>query len=70
MTEQIGYLASIVLLISFMMGNLRTLRWINLLGCFLFILYGILIGKFPIIITNVAIVLVNIYYLFFKRSKE
>ncbi len=69
MVEIIGYLASVVLLISFMMRNMRTLRWINIVGCGLFIIYGILISKFPIVLTNSAIVLVNVYYLFFKKAK-
>ncbi len=69
MTEYIGYSASVVLLISFMMRNMRTLRWINLVGCGLFIVYGLLIAKFPIVLTNAAIVVVNVYYLFFKKVK-
>ncbi len=65
----IGYLASLLLIISFMMKNVRTLRVINSFGCALFICYGILLGNdLPIIITNGFIISFNLYYLFFRKS--
>ncbi|MFA7273695.1 MAG: uroporphyrinogen decarboxylase [Crocinitomicaceae bacterium] len=70
MIDFIGYLASALVLISFMMKDIKTLRWVNLLGCAIFIAWGILIERYPVIVTNVGIVLVNIYYLFFKKSAE
>ena len=55
-TEWIGYLASIILIISFMMKNVSTLRIINSAGAVLFILYGYMLQtSWPIIITNVFI---------------
>ena len=62
-TEYIGYIASALVLISFLMKNITYLRVINTIGCAFFIMYGILLQSAPIIITNVAIVLVNLYYL-------
>ena len=67
--EYIGYLASAVLLLSFMMKKMTTLRIINTIGCGIFILYGSLIGSFPVIITNVAICLINLYYLLLKDKR-
>ncbi len=69
MTEIIGYAGSALLLISMMMKDMKTLRWINVLGCATFIVYGVLLGAVPIIITNTAILLVNLYYLFLKKAK-
>lgn len=66
-TEIIGYIASAIVLLSFFMRNIKTLRFVNSAGCFFFVIYGILLGSIPIIITNVAILLVNGYYLFFKK---
>ncbi len=66
-TEILGYLASIVVLISFIMKDIKTLRIINCVGCTLFVAYGLLLFSIPIIITNVAIVGINIYYLL-KRT--
>lgn len=64
MTEWVGYLASLVLMISFLMKNISKLRIINSIGAVLFIFYGImLVTSWPIIITNTFILGVNIYYL-------
>ena len=70
-TEWVGYLASVALIISFMMKNVRTLRLINSVGAILFVVYGIMLAtSWPIIITNVFILFANIYYLYFKKNKE
>lgn len=64
MTEGVGYLASLVLMISFLMKNINTLRIINSTGCLLFVIYGFLLAtSWPIIISNSFILGVNIYYL-------
>lgn len=62
--EWIGYLASAVLLTSFMMKKIKMLRIVNSAGCILFIVYGFLLDvSWPIVITNMAITSINIYYL-------
>ena len=68
LTEWVGYLAMTVLLISFMMKNVTKLRVINSIGCLFFVIYGSLISQYPIVITNAAIILINFYYLFFKKN--
>ena len=68
LTEWVGYLAMTVLLVSFMMKNLTKLRIINSIGCLFFVVYGSLISQYPVVITNVAIILINFYYLFFKKD--
>jgi|TARA_B110000967_G_C18639997_1_gene438022 hypothetical protein len=68
LTEWVGYLAMTVLLISFMMKNVTKLRVINSVGCMFFVIYGSLISQYPIVITNAAIILINFYYLFFKKN--
>jgi hypothetical protein len=68
--EWIGYIASFVVLLSFLMKDMLKLRIINILGCSLFIAYGLALPtvSIPIILTNAAIVLVNGYYLSKKKS--
>ncbi|SET09914.1 inner membrane protein [Natronincola peptidivorans] len=61
--EWLGYLASILVLISLLMSSIVKLRWINLLGSFLFATYGFLIGALPVGLVNSCIVFINIYYL-------
>lgn len=67
-TEYIGYLASLLVLVSFLMKNMVRLRWLNTLGCMVFIAYGLLLQSIPIIITNATIVVINSYYLFYSRK--
>lgn len=63
-TEWVGYLASLVLMISFLMKSINTLRIINSIGAILFVLYGVMLSiSWPIIITNTFIFGVNVYYL-------
>ena len=68
LTEWLGYLAMTVLLVSFMMKNVIKLRIINSIGCFFFVIYGLLISQYPIVITNLAIIIINFYYLFIKKD--
>ncbi|MBW6482337.1 MAG: uroporphyrinogen decarboxylase [Vicingaceae bacterium] len=63
-TEFIGYFASLLVLGSFLMKNIKKLRMLNTMGCTLFVAYGVLLDfSWPIIITNTAIIIINIYYL-------
>lgn len=64
LTEAVGYLASLVLMISFLMKNINTLRIVNSTGCLLFVIYGFMLTtSWPIIISNAFILGVNIFYL-------
>jgi uncharacterized protein with PQ loop repeat len=59
-TEIVGYAASLLVLVSFLMKDIRKLRMINSLGCALFVIYGVLLGfSWPIILTNTAILVIN-----------
>lgn len=60
----IGYVASVLLAISLVVNNDLKFRWINAGGCLFFIIYGIFISAFPIIITNAFLLAINIFYLF------
>jgi len=68
-TEVIGYAATLILVISFLPRNVKYIRSINFFACLLFVIYGIFLGlKWPIIISNGAIALIQLYYLFFNRK--
>ncbi|MDP6921640.1 MAG: uroporphyrinogen decarboxylase [Lutibacter sp.] len=69
LTEWVGYLASLVLILSFMMKNIRNLRWVNSMGAILFVVYGVMLDiSYPIIITNSFILSANIYYLLLGKN--
>ena len=68
--EYIGYAASFFIVVSFLIhNNIRLLRIINGIGCILFVIYGYYIDSWPVIIPNVFIFLVQIYYLFIHKNK-
>lgn len=61
--ELIGYAGSVLIVISLAMSSIIKLRVINLIGALTFGLYGVLIGSMPVLITNVVISGLNIWYL-------
>jgi hypothetical protein len=61
--ELIGYVGSLLVAISLMMKSLVRLRVINMIGALFFILYGVLIGAFPVAFLNSLILGVNVYNL-------
>ena len=69
-TELVGYIAMAFLVVSFLPKQIRKIRLINFIGCSLFVLYGILLGwKWPLIVSNGLIALIQIYYLFIAKNK-
>jgi len=68
-TDWVGYAAMATVLISFLMKKVNNLRLVNSVGCLLFVVYGFLLDplSYPIIITNTAIFLINLYYLVLKK---
>jgi uncharacterized protein with PQ loop repeat len=69
--ELVGYMASLAVLLSFVMKNIKKLRIVNTFGCILFVIYGFLLKtSWPVIITNFAIICINVYYLLKESKKE
>ncbi|MEO7312990.1 MAG: hypothetical protein ABIX01_21570 [Chitinophagaceae bacterium] len=63
MVVLIGYLASGILAVSLMMSNALRFRWLNISGNICFIVYGVFIQAFPIIVANSILFSINIYQL-------
>lgn len=61
--EIVGYAASVLVAISLMMSSILKLRVINLVGSMAFVVYGALIGAYPVAVVNLLIVFINLYYL-------
>jgi hypothetical protein len=61
--EVLGYVASALVVTSLTMTSVVRLRSISLAGSFAFAAYGLLIESVPIIITNVCIAAINIWFL-------
>lgn len=62
--EPLGYVASILILISLIMSSTKKLRWINLFGSITFVTYAILIKTYPVAILNFFTAVANVYYLY------
>lgn len=62
-SEILGYLASIFVATSLLMSDIKWLRYINSIGCILFVIYGIIIHAYPVAVMNAFCVLINLYYL-------
>lgn len=65
--EWLGYLASAMVAVSFVMKSITKLRFVNLIGAVLFVVYGIAIQAVPVILANLFVVCVNVYYLLQKN---
>ncbi len=65
--EWTGYAAMAILIISFLMKDIKKLRIINTIACLLFVIYGYMLHSYPIMISNAFIGMVNLYYLYQKN---
>lgn len=63
MIVAIGYIASAFLAYSLIVTNAIKFRWLNILGCMFFIIYGIIISAFPVLLANSILLCINIYQL-------
>ena len=58
-----GYLASLFLIIALLVNGDVKFRIYNILGTISFIIYGIIFNAWPVLLTNVILFFINIYYL-------
>ncbi len=62
--EWVGYAASFMIAISLLMADVIKLRMLNTVGCLLFVIYGFIVGAYPVAVANLAIILINLYHLY------
>lgn len=67
--EIIGTIASIMVLISFLMKGEKNIRLINIIGALIFIIYGLSINAFSVWFLNGTLFLIHIIKLI-KLNKE
>ncbi|MPM07317.1 hypothetical protein SDC9_53623 [bioreactor metagenome] len=61
--ELIGYTGSLIIAISMLMTSILKMRWMIFSGNVVFIVYGTLIGAYPIIVLNGFNLVVNAYFI-------
>lgn len=67
----VGYIATALVLLSFLSRSLTWLRIINSVGCAIFVVYGVMLGNaWPVIITNGLIFVINMYFLYTQSRKK
>lgn len=65
--EIVGYVASALVVASLAMRSVVKLRTVSLIGSLAFVVYGVLIGSLPVLLTNSAIAVINVFYLSRER---
>ncbi|MDF2500781.1 MAG: hypothetical protein K0Q77_1495 [Anaerosporomusa subterranea] len=68
MIECLGYTASILVAISFLMKSMNRLRIVNTVGAICFVFYAVAINAIPVALINFFIVCVNVFYLTRKNA--
>ncbi len=63
MIELLGYVAMVLVAGSFLLKDVIKLRIVNAVGAVCFVIYGLLIGSFPVTGLNIFVVCVNGYYI-------
>lgn len=63
--QYFGYAASVFIVLSFVLKDLKKVRFINLIGCICFVLYGAFNEPtlWPIIIPNAFLCFIQVFYL-------
>lgn len=70
MLESLGYLGMALILLSMLMNNVEKLRWLNLSGSIISMIYGALTHTWPTAILNFGLAVINVVKLIQIKKKE
>ncbi len=59
MLELFGYLGTALVLLSFVMRDIKWLRVINMAGGFISLIYAICVNTMPVVVLNGSVILIN-----------
>lgn len=62
--ELVGYFASLLVLVSFLMTSVIKLRIVDSIGALIFAVYAVIIRSYPTALMNLCLVGINMYYLY------
>jgi uncharacterized protein with PQ loop repeat len=68
--DLLGYLGTFLVVLSFTFKNVNTLRKVSVVACVIWVLYGIFKNDIPIVVTNVLIMVINLYSLVKNRPTK
>ena len=69
MINYLGYIASITILISMFMKDMKKFRIVNTIACLLFVVYASIKKNYPIVYLNGTVVIINILFLIRSDKK-
>lgn len=61
--ELVGITATLFVLVSFLMKDAARIRKVNIVGAFLFVIYGLLINSISVWLLNAILMIVHIKFL-------
>ena len=70
--EIVGYIGTILVVVSMMMSSLTKLRIVNICGSIISTVYAIICNTWPIAIMNICLILINLFHLvkgFIQKTK-
>lgn len=70
LVECLGYLASVLVAISFLMKSINKLRFMNMIGGICFVIYAFVINAIPVALINLFTVVINVYYLTKEKTSR
>lgn len=68
-SEIIGWLGSLFVLLSFIPKSIRKIRFINVIGCILWIIYGFITKAPSVYVMNFLVMALNVFHLVKDRSE-
>lgn len=66
----LGIIATAITVSSFLFNNLRTIRFVNFIGCLVWLIYGGIQSDMPIILVNSIIASIHIFSFIKAESKN
>ena len=68
--EAVGYIGSLLVLVSFLMTSVVKLRVVNTIGSVIFTVYALIIKSYPTAVMNFVLILINIWFLIKMRDSD
>ena len=68
--EIVGYVGSVLVVVSMLMSSIVKLRVINTIGSVISMVYAIIVGALPLALMNVCLIVINIFNLVKLMRKE
>jgi len=69
-TETIGWIGNVVVILSFLQKKMRNLRVIGMIGAMIWVVYAIRMDSNSLLILNLVIVGIQIYHIYKLRREE